>query len=229
MKKGMILLATCLSPLLAFSQLEKGTKLFGVGFGSVSYNNSNSKTTYSNTPTIYKSTGTSISISVNPSVAWFVVDQLAIGGAISLSFYNSSGKSSNTSSTTTSDNSSNQPSFYIGPYLRYYFNGGKQGRVFLQPAGQFGIYGGKSKSSTSTGSSSETTTIPKGDWNAGLSLGYEYFINQHIGLYGAIGPNYGKSKTTYDYKPSTGTGYSYTSEYARFYIPINVGLQVHIK
>jgi hypothetical protein len=81
---------------------------------------------------------------------------------------------------------------------------------------------------TSSGASSETTTKPKGDWNAGLAFGYEHFVTPTIGFYGSIGFNYGKSKTEYDYKPSTGTGYMYTSEYSRFYIPVNVGLQVHI-
>ncbi|HRG91519.1 MAG TPA: hypothetical protein PLZ10_01155, partial [Chitinophagaceae bacterium] len=69
---------------------------------------------------------------------------------------------------------------------------------------------------------------PKGDWNAGLSFGYEHFVTPNVGLYGSIGFNYGKSKTTYEYRPSTGSGYDYTSEYSRFYIPVNVGLQVHI-
>ena len=99
---------------------------------------------------------------------------------------------------------------------------------FAQVNFQIGIYGGKSESKTSTGSSSETTTKPKGDWNTGVSFGYEHFITPNVGFYGSIGFNYGKSKTMYEYRPSTGTGYDYTSEYSRFYIPVNVGLQVHI-
>jgi hypothetical protein len=210
------------------AQTKKGDKMVGVGFGSISYTNSDSKTSYSNTPTVYESKGNSFSISVNPNVAWFVQDNLAIGGGVSISFYQSKSKSSNTSSSSTSESTSTQPSFYIGPLARYYFGVTEKGAPFAQLNVQYGIYGGKSKSTTSGGSSSETTTKPKGDWNAGLSFGYEHFITPNVGLYGSIGFNYGKSKTTYEYRPSTGTGYDYTSEYSRFYIPVNVGLQVHI-
>lgn len=214
--------------LVTNAQTKKGDKMVGVGFGSISYTNSDSKTTYSNTPTEYKSSGNSFSISVNPNVAWFIQDNLAIGGSVSVSFYNSKSNSSNTSSTTTSESKSSQPAFYIGPLARYYFDGGSKGMPFVQVNAQYGISAGKSNSSTSTGSSSETTTKPKGDWNAGLSFGYEHFITKNVGFYGSVGFNYGKSKTTYEYRPSTGTGYDYTSEYSRFYIPVNVGLQVHL-
>ncbi len=214
--------------LTATAQIKKGDKLVGVGIGSISYTNSDSKTTYSNTPTVYNSDGSSFSISVNPNVAWFVQDNLAIGGGVSMSFYNSKSNSSNTSSSTTSESKSTQPSFYIGPLARYYFGGSPKGMPFAQLNLQYGIYGGKSESKTSSGASSETTTKPKGDWNAGMAFGYEHFITPNIGFYGSIGFNYGKSKTEYQYRPSTGTGYDYTSEYSRFYIPVNVGLQVHI-
>ena len=228
MKKIFLLFVCVCSMLFAFSQTKKGDKMVGVGFGSISYTNSDSKTTYSNTPTVYNSDGSSFSISVNPNVAWFVKDNLAIGGGISVSFYSSKSNSSNTGSTTTTESKSTQPSIYIGPLARYYFGGSPKGMPFAQLNVQYGIYGGKSESKTSTGASSETTTKPKGDWNAGLSFGYEHFVTPNVGLYASIGFNYGKSKTNYEYRPSTGTGYDYTSEYSRFYIPVNVGLQVHI-
>jgi Outer membrane protein beta-barrel domain len=228
MKKLFLLAGIAILSLASMAQTKKGDKLVGVGIGSISYTNSDSKTTYSNTPTVYNSDGNSFSISVNPNVAWFVKDNLAIGGGVSVSFYSSKSNSSNTSSTSTSESKSTQPSFYIGPLARYYFGGSPKGMPFAQLNLQYGIYGGKSESKTSSGASSETKTKPKGDWNAGLSFGYEHFITPNVGFYGSIGFNYGKSKTTYEYRPSTGTGYDYTSEYSRFYIPVNVGLQVHI-
>lgn len=224
----MICALALIAVISAQAQNKKGDKLVGVGFGSISYTNSDSKTTYSNTPTVYNSEGNSFSISVFPSVAWFVRDNLAVGGSVSLSFYNSKSTSSNTGSTTTSESKYNQPSVYIGPYARYYFGGSSKGMPFGQVNFQYGIFGGTSESKTSTGSSSETTTKPKGDWNAGVSFGYEHFATPNIGIYGSIGFNYGKSKTTYEYRPSTGSGYDYTNEYSRFYIPVNVGIQVHI-
>ncbi len=202
--------------------------MVGVGIGSISYINSDSKTTYSNIPTIYEAEGSSFEIRVNPNVAWFVQDNLAVGGGIGIRFYSSKNKNSNTSSTTTSENKYTEPQFYIGPMARYYFGGSPKGMPFAQVNFNFGLIGGKSKNSTSAGSSSETTAKPKGDWDAGLSFGYEHFITPNVGFYGSIGFNYGKSKTLYEYRPSSGGGYDYTDEYSRFYIPVNVGLQVHI-
>lgn len=228
MKKSILVLTGILLSASLFAQTEKGARLIGVGFGSLSYTNSDSKTSYSNTPTVYNSDGNSFSISVNPNIGWFVKDNLAVGGGLSLSFYTSESKSSNTSSTNTTTSKSTQPGVYIGPFARYYFSGSKKGMPFAQANFQVGISAGKSKSETSTGSSSETTTKPKGDWNAGLQFGYEHFINSSIGFYGSIGFNYGSTKTMYEYRPSTGTGYDYTSQYSRFYIPVNIGLQVHL-
>jgi hypothetical protein len=221
-----VLMLSIVFPVAA--QIKKGDKLVGVSFGSISYTNSDSKTTYSNTPTVYNSDGSSFSISVNPNVAWFVQDNLAIGGGVSVSFYTAKSESSNTSSTATSDSKSTQPSFYIGPLARYYFGSSTKGSPFAQANFQIGFSGGKSESKTSTGASSETTTKPKGDWNAGVAFGYEHFVTPNIGIFGSIGFNYGKSTTDYEYRPSTGNGYDYTSEYSRFYIPVNVGIQVHI-
>ncbi len=211
-----------------YGQTEKGSKMIGVGFGSLSFTDSNSNTTYSNTPTEYDSDGKSIGISINPNVSWFIIDNLAIGGGISLSYYTSKSDSSNTSSLTTSESKSTQPSFYIGPMARYYFGKSTSGKPFAQLNAQYGVYGGKSKSSTSSGSSSETTTKPKGDYNFGATFGYEYFVSKYVGLYASVGVNYGMSKTDYEYEPSTGTGYTYTSTYSRVYVPVNVGLQVHL-
>jgi hypothetical protein len=228
MKKIIFSLILTVVLIPVFSQNEKGSMLVGVGFGSLSFTSSDSKTSYSNTPTVYNSDGSSFSISLNPSVAWFIQKNLAVGGSVSVSMYTSNSKSSNTGSTTTSESKYSQPSIYIGPYARYYFGGSNKGMPFAQVNLQYGVYGGNSKSSTSTGSSSETKYKPKGDWNAGVSFGYEHFINKNIGINGSIGFNYGSSKTTYEYRPSTGTGYDYTSEYSRFYIPVNVGIQVHL-
>lgn len=227
MKK--IILALFMSAgFIANAQTEKGSMLVGVSFGSFSFTDSDSKTTYSNTPTEYDSKGNSFSISINPNVAWFVMDNLAVGGGISLSYYVSNSDSSNTGSTTTSESKSTQPSFYIGPLARYYFGKSTSGKPFAQLNAQYGIYGGKSESSTSTGASSETSTKPKGDWNVGAAFGYEYFASPYIGIFASVGFNYGESKTDYEYRPSTSAGYDYTSEYKRFYIPVNLGIQVHL-
>lgn len=227
MKKLLFLFVLFMMSIGLFSQVSKGSKLVGVSLGSISFTSSKSETTYSNTPTVYNSDGNSFSVSLNPNYAWFIQDNVALGGGVSVSFYNSKSTSSNSASTNTTESKYNQPSIYVGPMLRYYFGGSEKGMPFAQFNGQIGISGGKS-TSTSTSSSSETTYKPKGDWNVGVQLGYEHFISEYVGCYASVGVNYGKSKTVYEYRPSTGTGYDYTSSYSRFYIPVNFGLQVHL-
>lgn len=228
MKKFILSFVAFVAVLSVAAQTEKGSKLVGVSLGSISYTNSKSTTEYSNTTTVYNSDGNSFSISANPNYAWFIKDNLALGGGFSVSMYVSKSNSSNTASTTTSESKYNQPSVYVGPFVRYYLSGSKSGKPFMQANFQFGIAGGKSTSKTSTGASSETTTKPKGDWNAGATFGYEHFLSSYCGVFFSFGVNYGHSKTAYDYAPSTGTGYTYTSTYKRWYTPVNFGFQLHL-
>ncbi len=227
MKKILTFAASFSVLMLANAQTQKGCKLIGTSLGSMSMTNSESTTTYSNTPTVYKSTGRSVNLSINPTIAWFVADNIAIGGYVGFSLYHSSSKSSNTSSTTTSTNTYNNPSFYLGPMARFYFGGGEKGKPFAEVGVQSGVYGGKSKSETSTGASSQTTTIPKFDRSAVLRLGFEHFFSSWVGMFGSIGLQFSSSETKYEYRPSTGTGYDYTSSYKNIYTPITLGLQIH--
>lgn len=140
MKHILILAFMGVMALTSYAQTKRGDKLVGVSFGSFSMTSSDSKTTYSNTPTVYNSDGSSFSVSVNPNVAWFIQDNLAIGGSFSMGYYSSKSNGSNTSSTTTSESKSTQPSFYIGPLARYYFGGSEKGMPFAQVNYQYGVY-----------------------------------------------------------------------------------------
>jgi hypothetical protein len=110
---------------------------------------------------------------------------------------------------------------------RYYFSGSKKGMPFVEGNLFWGFYGGKSTYNSTSGSS-ETKTKPKHDYSVGAKFGYEHFISQYLGLYVNLGVSYSSTKTEYEYKPASGTGYSYTSEYKQWYIPISVGLQAHL-
>jgi opacity protein-like surface antigen len=112
--------------------------------------------------------------------------------------------------------------------VRYYFGSSEKGRPFAGVNGSFGMYFGNSKNVSSSGSSSETTYKPKGEWSVSATGGYEVFLTPNIGLYGTIGVTYGGSKTDYEYVPSSGTGYTYTSDYKSWSVPVSVGLQVHL-
>jgi len=228
MKKSIIYSFLMFMFITSKAQTLKGDWLLGVSIGNISHTSSNSKTTYSNTPTVYDSKGSSTSFSINPTAGYFIRKNHAIGAFLSISRYVSNSKSSNTSSSTTSDSKSTQPSFYIGPFWRAYFGSNEKTLPFAQIGFQFGQSGGSSKSSTSTGASSETTTNPVADWNLGGTFGFEHFLSKNIGAFMSVGANYGEIKTKYFYRPSTGTGYDYTSSYNRLYITFNIGIQVHI-
>ena len=229
MKKLALIIVLCVSGAFALqAQVQKGSKLIDVGIGGITIGGSKSTTSYSNTPTIYNSEGNSYSVSLYPEVAWFLADNLAVGASFSLSYYHSESTSTNSSSTTTTESKYTSPGLYLGPMARYYFGSSEKGRPFAGVNGQFGMYFGNSKSLSSSGSSSETKYKPKGDWSVSANGGYEVFLSPNVGLYGSIGVTYGGSKTEYEYSPSTGSGYTYTSEYKSWSFPIYVGLQIHL-
>lgn len=226
-----LLLTTILS-LSAFfnatAQTEKGCKLLGASIATISNNSSESSTSYSNTPTIYSSKGSSFNISLNPNIGFFVMDNFAIGAGISIGMYKSTSKSSNTSSTTTTTSKYTSPSLGISPFARYYLSKSTTGKPFVEVAIMGNRYGGKSRSETSTGSWSETKTTPKFDRGAAFRLGYEHFLNNSIGIFASIGVQFTSTETDYSYTPSQGTGYTYTQTYKNFYTPINIGFQMHL-
>ncbi len=229
MKKQILFVLASFLFMAVSAQTEKGNRLIGVNFGGISYTNSDNNTSYSNTPTQYNSTSNGFSIYVNPSVAWFVKDNLAVGGSVSINFYTSKSNNSNTGSTSTSDSKYSSPSFSIGPYARYYFKGSDKAKPFVQVNAGLGISPSKNTYTSSTpASNAVSTTKSKGNYNAGATFGYEQFITKTIGLAFTLGVNYSSNKSTTDYKPSTGTGYSYTSTYKYWSVPFGVALQIHL-
>ena len=234
MKKLLFLVFASAVALNAVAQIKKGDKLIGVGIGSISYTNSDEKQSQTNSPSVLNTDGSSFNITVNPSVAWFVQDNLAIGGGVNLSFSSQKDKESFSGSSQTSVFKSSRPSFYIGPMARYYFGSSPKGSPFAQLDFGIGFDLGKSTYTYSNGiGNDEVKAKPKGDWNVGATFGYEHFLTSCcpcLGLFGSIGFNYGQSKTTYEVRPigGGGAGYDNTTDYSRFYIPVNVGLQVHL-
>lgn len=229
MKNKMLTLVFCLCSLSAFSQVKKGTMLADVSLGGMSFNSDNGKTSYSNDPDVSMNKGTYLSIGVYPTIGYFIADGLAIGSSVNIYFSSSNDTYSYSGSSITYESKSTQPSFSIGPYARYYFGGNDNGKLFAQAKVGFGMSTSKSSSSTSGVSTSESKSNPNGgNWDAGLSIGYEHFFGEYLGLFGSLGVTYNKFKTEYEYTPSSGTGYSYTSETSRIYVPLNFGLLVHI-
>lgn len=226
--KKITFIAAFLVMSLANAQISKGSKLIGTSFAFGSISGTESTTTYSNTPTVYSSDGTSINFGISPSIGYFVMDGFAIGAQVNASFYHSKSESSNTGSSTTSESTYNQPSVYVGPYARYYFVKGQKMSPYAQVEASVGLYPSKSESVSSTGSSSTTKSNSSLSWDSGVKLGFEYFISDYVGINVFTGFSYSVSNTEYDYTPSSGNGYSYTSDYKRWNIPVGLGLQIHL-
>lgn len=209
-------------------QTKKGDLIVGASIGNMRFSDNNSTTSYPHLATDYKSESNSFSFSINPEIGWFLADNFAVGAMLYMGISSSNSSSSNNMTTVTSEGESSFFSLSAGPFARYYFGNNEKGKPFAQASFEYGLYPGKSKSSSSSGSSSETKYKPKGDWIASASFGYEHFISEYVGVFAMVGVGYGKSKTLYEYRPSTGTGYDYTYEDTRFFIPLNFGLQIHI-
>ena len=145
----------------ALAQLEQGTKIVGGEFG-VELNTNKSK--FENqTVTNSKST----SISLEPRFGYFVIDNLAVGGELSLSTFSSKSESS--------DNKITGTSFAIGPFVRYYF----PPKIFLEGQYAFGV------SNTKYDWLDENQKSALSAWS--LGAGYAAFLNENIAIEPMIG------------------------------------------
>lgn len=110
---------------------------------------------------------TAFSFSVQPKVAWFIKDNLALGGQVIAGV--------NTSNGYTAFN------YGIGPLARYYMGSAetnmKKSKIFFE--GNAGIFGQNVKV---TGSPSTNTN----GFGLGIGPGYAYFVNQNVALEGLL-------------------------------------------
>lgn len=131
---------------VANAQIQKGNVMvgadlmnMGVGFGS---------------PTTFK-------VEVNPSAAWFIKDNFAIGAAVDLAY------------STPGDNFA----YAIGPIARYYLSPGEHGIDNLLKHGRWFLNAGAGIAGTNGASVG---------FNLHFGPGYEYFITPNIGLEGLV-------------------------------------------
>ncbi len=144
--KKIFFLATafCLTGLASTAQTQKGYYLIGGNIASMG-GNTNEK---------------SFNLQIEPKAAWFIQDDLAIGGQVSLGLDAGRGRG---------------PAFnyFVGPLARYYFgeqqvNTPKQTRLFAEAnAGIGGINGGGRSTN---------------GFEAGIGPGLAFFVNENIAL-----------------------------------------------
>ncbi len=101
-------------------------------------------------------------VSINPSIGYFVIDKLAVGASLGISFF--------------SGDLFEGTSFGVGPFARYYFTDGSN----IRPFGQAGFDWSSFK--PKEGDSQSNTGF---DIGVGASL----FLNDHVAIDGIIGYN----------------------------------------
>lgn len=194
MKKIVILFVVCSVTSGAYAQFEQGNKLVG---GSLGADFTTDKTKVDNTT---YTNGRNVNFSFDPQLAYFVINNLAVGGAF--------GFSTESYKEDDSDYKSVDNEITIQPVARYYLSQG----IFFQ--GNF-IVGSAKNKVTDNGDTDETKYSVSG-WS--LSAGYAYFLNDHV----AIEPQLGYSGKGYKNKEND-------IKYADNGLYIRVGFQIYLR
>lgn len=107
------------------------------------------------------------SVGINPDVAWFIKDNLALGASVMLGY----SKPKNVDGTF---------SYGLAPMARLYFAGNEKNKFFGQARVGFG---GASQDGNSTSY-----------WQAGIMAGYNYFVVKNVALELGAGYDHTKAK-----------------------------------
>ena len=221
MKKSCFLMAGSLGLLISlpgFGQISRGDWILGTSVGSGSMTSAQDQNHYLSGSTSYSGTiqttsSTSFNLAIDPLVGYFVGDNLAIGGILSL------GISSGHSNLTTTAGSgipsdlfrSTNYSFTAGPFIRYYFGDPVLSSTlfFMQVDAQAGT-GDGTTSSTSNRTTFISTSVGQTSggfyWNAAGAFGLVHFISKSAGLIAYAGYSYAHiqgsqlTSTNYSYK-----------------------------
>jgi hypothetical protein len=197
--------------------------MVGTNIGVSFFTSGNSEYTFPGTRG-YTSESNTLGVNINPSLGWFVSDNIVVGGLVSI---NIASKTTNNKSvdTTFSHNKNSQFNFGLGGFVRYYFNTTSG----FKPFGQFNLSFGTGSTKNSgyvystdlTGNYKDTYDgNSSGDsyYNAGLNFGVTKLLNSFIGLdiYASYNYSYSKStsKTTTNRHYTTGSGGDLKLEYA---------------
>ncbi len=139
--------------LISSAQTQKGWYLIGGNLSDMSVN--------------FQKGNTAFSFNITPKVAWFVRDNLAIGGQVLAGVSTSNGY--------------NSFNYGIGPLARFYTANKttdiKKSRIFLE--GNVGIFGQNVKV---TGTPSTNTN----GLGVGIGPGIAYFVNQNVAIEGLL-------------------------------------------
>jgi hypothetical protein len=167
------------------AQFKRGDKMLGASVGSIFFNNVNTDVS----TTIATSTNSSdnFGVSFNPSIGWFITDNIAIGIMPAVA-YNKQKILGKSGGNTYLKDENNRFNVTVGGFARYYFTGNNLKTAFF---GQYDLSGGLAGSKTE-GFQYETNGVyvdrytqkSSGDFlvNTGLSLGISKFLSAKTAL-----------------------------------------------
>lgn len=144
---GILVTGLCLFATTSQAQIQKGNYLIGGDLASLHFGS-----------------GGAFNVNIQPKVAWFIKDNLALGGYLNFDL-------------TTAKDESTTTNYGIGALARYYVNDSKtnllkHGRLFFE--GNVGVEGNNTLHVTTNG------------LGVGIGPGYAYFITPNIGLEGLL-------------------------------------------
>lgn len=172
MKKILLLATTfCMAGIVLHAQTQKGYYLIGGNIASMG-GNTNEK---------------SFNLKIEPKAAWFIQDDLAVGGQVSLGLDAGRGRGP-------------AINYFVGPMARYYFgdqqiNTPKQTRVFAEANAGIGGTNGGGRSTNG--------------FEAGVGPGLAFFVNENIALELLAKGNIttGAGSNGVAFKPNLGLGF----------------------
>ncbi len=194
MKRVLLCLVAIISGSFLFAQNKKGNLFLSLNLvgGGISFNkNEGYTTTYTYNPPELKTT--SFNINIDPSLGYYVSDNIVIGTYLGIGI--SHGKVEYFNSATLSK-THNSVYVNISPYGRYYFNIGnnKKGMPFTEVNAGINFYPGYKEILSFNGGRTEESYDGYSSWNVGARIGYEHLINEIIGILYYMGYSYSYSK-----------------------------------
>jgi hypothetical protein len=220
MKKIFLILTTCAIALTSVkAQVAKGNLFVGADLGATSYRFGTYTYNYPDA-NVKTEDQNDYSLNLSPRLGVFLSDHLIFGGALALDYNHDKINNSNTTDNLLMNNTvSNQTTFSVGPFVRYYFFGDSPGAnlFYIQADVDVGSGSGSTKASTlSTANVSGSSTENINGvfaFKAGGTLGFTHFIQKNIGLDLGIGYLYDYESYSSTLTSETGTPGSTSASY----------------
>jgi len=167
------------------AQFKKGDRMVGTSVANVFYNSGNADVTFPSTIG-YKIKSSSYGVRIEPTMAWFISENIAVGGLLNI---NPSGQKETVEDrgTTFQKDQSNNFNIGLGAFARYYFSNGNS----YMPFGQFGFNLGISSSRTEGFRYYDAAIDYKVSYEGNSSGGFFANTALQLGLTKMIGDNAG--------------------------------------